>query len=92
MYEISEHVYQRLAELLIDEIGARDFFSGAVIYHDGDVECRLVCTAVVRHSKREPRAIVSIAPVWWELHSTIGQEELCNDFSFNDMLSYIELN
>lgn len=91
MYEITDYVYQRLAELLIDEIGARDFFSGAVIYQDGEVECRLVCTAIVTHHKREPRAIVSIVPVWWEMHSTIGEEMLCNDFSFSEMLAHVDL-
>lgn len=91
MYEISTHVYQRLAEMLIDEIGSRDFFSGSVICCDGEVECRLSCTVVVRHAKSCLRSIVSIAPVWWELHSTIGQEELYNDFSFGEMLSHLEL-
>lgn len=92
MYEISESINRRLAKMLIDEIGLSDFFSGAVTCYDGEVECRLVCTVVVRRSKHNPRAIVGIAPVWWDLHSTIGQKRLCNDFSFNEMLSTIGLN
>ena len=92
MYEISESIYRRLAKMLIDEIGLSDFFSGSVTCYDGEVECRLVCTVVVRRSKRNPRTIVGIAPVWWDLHSTIGEERLCNDFSFNEMLSTIGLN
>lgn len=92
MYEINESVYRRLAELLISEIGLRDFYSDAITLQDGEVECRLLCTAVVRRRNGNTRDMVSIAPVWWELQTTAGCEVLNNDFSFNEMLNHIELN
>jgi hypothetical protein len=30
--------------------------------------------------------IEKIIPVWWELHTTIGGQELLNDFSFRELL------
>ena len=90
MYELTPTIYLKLASLLAEQIGMRHFFSGVVVCHDGDIECRLVCTVVVSREKRNPRSITSIAPVWWELRTTSGAEELCNDFSFDEMLQFFE--
>ena len=90
MYETTPTIYFKLASLLAEQIGMRHFFSGVVVCHDGDIECRLVCTVVVSREKRNPRSITSIAPVWWELRTTSGAEELCNDFSFDEMLQFFE--
>ena len=90
MYETTPTIYFKLASLLAEQIGMRHFFSGVVVCHDGDIEFRLVCTVVVSRDKRNPRSITSIAPVWWELRTTSGAEELCNDFSFDEMLQFLE--
>lgn len=90
MYETTPTIYFKLASLLAEQIGMRHFFSGVVVCHDGDIECRLVCTVVVSRDKRNPSSITSIAPVWWELRTTSGAEELCNDFSFDEMLQFLE--
>ena len=90
MYETTPTIYFKLASLLAEQIGMRHFFSVVVVCHDGDIECRLVCTVVVSREKRNPRSITSIAPVWWELRTTSGAEELCNDFSFDEMLQFFE--
>ena len=89
MYEMTPTLYLELASLLVEQIGTRDFYSGTIICRDGDVECRLICTVVVNGDRSDPRRITSIVPVWWELRTTHGAEELDNDFSFSEMLNYI---
>ena len=90
MYETTPSIYLELASLLVERIGTRDFFSGSIICYDVDVECRLICTVVVGHDKRDLRRITSIVPVWWEMCTTHGTEELDNDFSFAEMLQYLD--
>ena len=90
MYETTPSVYLKIAELLLAKIGTRDFFSGSVTLHDGDVECRLICTLVVSRERHIPYCVVELLPVWWEFRTSTENGELSNDFSFNEMMSYIE--
>ena len=89
MYETTPTIYFKLATLLVERIGLRDFFSGSVTLYDGDTECRLICTVIVYSDRHDPALIESISPVWWEMRTTCGAEELDNDFSFSEMLQYI---
>lgn len=91
MYEITPTLYLELATLLLEQIGTRDFFAGAVTVNDGDVECRLICTVVVYRDRRNTRHITSLSPVWWELRTTEGEEVKSNDFSFGEMMQYVNL-
>ena len=92
MYEISSSLYLEIAERLAGAIRSKSFFSGVVTLYDGDVECRLCCTLIIsRSGENEPSGverITSLVPVWWELKTAINGEPLCNDFSFNTMLTY----
>ncbi len=90
MYETTPSVYLKIAELLLAKIGTRDFFSGSVTLHDGDVECRLICTLVVSRERHIPYCVVELLPVWWEFRTSTENGELSNDFSFSEMMSYIE--
>ena len=90
MYETTPSVYLKIAELLLAKIGTRDFFSGSVTLHDGDVECRLICTLVVSRERHIPYCVVELLPVWWEFKTSTENGELSNDFSFSEMMSYIE--
>ena len=90
MYETTPSVYLKIAELLLAKIGTRDFFSGSVTLHDGDVECRLICTLVVSRERHIPFCVVELLPVWWEFRTSTENGELSNDFSFSEMMSYIE--
>lgn len=90
MYETTPSVYLKIAELLLAKIGTRDFFSGSVTLHDGDVECRLICTLVVSRERYIPYCVVELLPVWWEFRTSTENGELSNDFSFSEMISYIE--
>jgi hypothetical protein len=90
MYETTPSVYLKIAELLLAKIGTRDFFSGNVTLHDGDVECRLICTLVVSRERHIPYCVVELLPVWWEFRTSTENGELSNDFSFSEMMRYIE--
>ena len=93
MYEISNSLYLEIAERLADAIRSKSFFSGVVTLYEGDVECRLCCTLIIsRSNENEPggvERITSIVPVWWELKTDVFGEVICNDFSFNTMLTYL---
>lgn len=94
MYEFSDDVYLEVAERLMQAIGRKEFFSGAVTYYDDEVCCRLKISAVVYRTKgggAEPQRSVEarVVPVWWEMTTTIGNEELLNDFSFREMMALI---
>ena len=92
MYTISHQLYIEVAERLWGAIGTREYFSGRVTLFAEDVECKLQCTLFIergRDSESEGRLgeITKITPVWWEFHTTIGCEEILNDFSFGEMLN-----
>ena len=94
MYEFSDDVYLEVAERLMQAIGRKEFFSGAVTYYDDEVCCRLKISAVVHRTKTnnpEPQMSVEarVVPVWWEMTTTIGNEEVLNDFSFREMMALI---
>lgn len=91
MYAISHQLYIEVAERLMGAIGGREFFSGSVGLVSGDVECKLICTLFIKrssHATSEGRLaeITDIIPVWWEFHTTIGSEEIANDFSFKELI------
>ena len=95
MYEITPLLYLKVAEALGDAIGNKDFFSGSVTVSDSNVDCRLVCTLVVSRESVSAdmgsgTRIIRLSPVWWEFHTYCDEEELLNDFSFNELRCYIQ--
>ena len=91
MYTVSHQLYLEVAERLMSAIGRKEYFAGSVTCVDGDTECRLTCTLIVvrnNHSADEGRLpeISKLIPVWWEFHTTVGSEELLNDFSFRELI------
>jgi hypothetical protein len=44
---------------------------------------------VIRRKKHHANIIENITPVWWTLTTTLGGEELANDFSFNELKHHI---
>ena len=91
IYSISTKLYQRVAELLLEAVEDRDYFSGVVDFLTEDgVKCELVVSCVVcRRSSQMPegegRAISSIIPVWWEFRTSCPAGVLDNDFSFREL-------
>lgn len=91
MYETTPPIYLKIAELLFEQIGTRDFYSGGVSLNDGDIECRLICTLVVERDRQNNNRITALLPVWWEFKTMAGGGELCNDFSWGEMLQAVGL-
>ena len=96
MYEFSNDVYLQVAERLMEVIGDRDFFSGVVLCYDDEVCCRLRTTVVVHRNTIQggdmPKdVVVRVTPVWWEMSTTIGGDEVTNDFSFREMINLLLL-
>lgn len=91
IYSISSQLNERIAEALLAAIGTRNFFSGSVcVVSDDDVECTLRTSCVVYRRpvsmpEGEGSAILSVVPVWWELHTVCAAGVLDNDFSFGDL-------
>ncbi len=91
IYSVSPELNERIAEELLEAIGTRNFFSGSVrVVSDDDVECTLRTSCVVYRRpvvlpEGEGRAIRSVIPVWWELHTVCAAGVLDNDFSFGDL-------
>lgn len=96
MYEFSNDVYVEIAQRLLEAIGSRDYFNGVVAYDDEDVYCRLRTTVVVR-TRRIPTLLPTIitereiVPVWWDMTTEMGSEEITNDFSFGEMMDALRL-
>ena len=92
MYTISNQLYHEVSERLLSAIGSKTYFSGSVTFTHGEVDCRLICTLFIERNRGTEcdghRATISkIIPVWWEFHTSIGSEELLNDFSFKELLT-----
>lgn len=90
MYEVSHQLYLEVWQRLMDEIAGREFFAGNVSVVAGNVDCKLTCTLIVGYDQLNDAGcsgnIASkITPVWWEFHTTEGNEEMINDFSFREM-------
>ncbi|MBR5133315.1 MAG: hypothetical protein IKV29_04335 [Alistipes sp.] len=91
MYNVSHQLYIEVADKLWGAIGCKEYFSGSVQHTSGDTDCRLVCTLLIereRDTNVEGRLapIKRIVPIWWEFHTTIGSEEILNDFSFKELI------
>lgn len=94
MYNISPQLYLRIADKLIAAIGSKEFFSGHIKHTEGDTECTLICTLVIKHDDKPTEgrcfnAVSALIPIWWEFHTTVEGEELINDFSFREFTATI---
>lgn len=91
---LEARIYEALAQELIEQIGARDYITTTVEVEDGDRFFRLTLTAVLyRRTECRPegtaRPITDVVPIWWELHSFVGDEEVLNDATFERIKEYI---
>ncbi len=91
IYTVSAELYAQVAELLLERIGSKSYFSGVVELSTADgVECRLVTSCVIYRRRiimpeGEAQPIYSVVPVWWEFHAFTPATEICNDFSFREL-------
>lgn len=91
IYSVSTQLYREVADRLMEAIGDKGYFSGAVELNSEDaVACRLVTSCVVwRTSSGMPEGegsrVRSVVPVWWEFHTACAAGVLDNDFSFGEL-------
>lgn len=85
---IEPHIYEALAQKLLEEIGMRDYITTSLEVEDGDLFFRFTCSAIIyRRTEQWPEGVFEvisdIVPVWWELRSFRDGEEVLNDATFN---------
>lgn len=91
IYSVSTQLYREVADRLLEAVGDRFYFSGAVeLTTEEGVACRLVTSCVVYRTpsempEGEGSRVRSVIPVWWEFHTTCAAGRLDNDFSFRDL-------
>lgn len=94
LYPVIPDLYRKTARLLLERIGAQNYFSGSISFGYGTRECRLVATIVVYRSverlpEGEVERIDDLVPVWWEFHTSDSSGEHGNDFSFGELKRYL---
>ena len=95
MYDVLPELYREVANKIIEHVGRRGYYSGALDFEWESVECRMVLSAVIyRRTEQVPEGerslVVDMVPVWWEFHTFVDGEEVLNNFSFNEMREYID--
>lgn len=95
MYRISPEFYCKVAELLLEQVDLKEYYSGMFEFDFENVRCRMVLSAVVyRRDMMQPegmiRIVADVIPVWWEMHTEIDGQEQLNDFSFNQLREHIK--
>ena len=88
MYSISEDQYREVMERLVEEVHRKDYYSGSIsgVFHD-DVEWHLELAVVVYN---DGWAINDIVPVWWNFNTYNDEDELNNDFQFEEIRTLIK--
>ncbi len=87
MLIINSTLYERLADLLVDAIDGKEFYSDVIDFQHDQVECCFSATLMIyyrehRFPEGNEMQIENIVPVWWEFHSIEGERERLNDFDF----------
>ena len=95
MYTISSKLYHQVATHLVDLVGQRGYYSGTFEFEFEELFCQMALSAVVYHQSQPDEgykscAVADMIPVWWEFHTYRDEEELLNDFSFNELRCYIQ--
>lgn len=91
---IEPHIYAAIAQEMLDKIGDRNCISTSIEVEDGDLYFRFTLSALIYHQTvRAPEGtfevISNVVPVWWELHSFLGEEEVLNDATFDELKGYL---
>ena len=94
MYDVLPELYREVANKIIEHVGRRGYYSGALDFEWESVECRMVLSAVVyRRTEQYPEGerplVADMVPVWWEFHSTTDEGEVLNDFDFAELKEYL---
>lgn len=98
MYQITSKLYLEVLNHLIGQIDNKGYYSGSFELDFDDIRCRMTLSAVIYRSNNSDSEsngseIEDIIPVWWEFHTITANgdgEEILNDFSFNELRTYLE--
>ncbi len=88
MLIINPTLYERLGELLVEQIGSRTFYSGEIAIYEEQVDYIFNATLMIYYRcehlpEGSQTAISDIVDVWWELTTTTDDGVQHNDFDFN---------
>lgn len=92
MYSVSPELYLETASRLTEAVGPASYFSGSFAFLHGGTECRFTGSVIVyRQRESLPEGacerIADFVPVWWEFHTRVDEQEVLNDFSFDELRS-----
>jgi hypothetical protein len=84
-----------VATHLVELVGQGGYYSGTIEFEFEELFCQMTLSAVVYHQSQPDVgythcAVADMIPVWWEFHTYRDEEELLNDFSFNELRCYIQ--
>lgn len=88
MLQINQLLYEQLAELLVDAIDGKEFFSDEIYIAQPQADHSFSATLMIYYKEHiypegARMQINNIVPIWWEFHSDTAQGEVLNDFDFN---------
>ena len=92
---ISDVTYQTFADLLVFNLGHREYLSDSICVTEGDVEFTLSFTIVAHYSKSMDEEtygieiLNNVSPVWWKFEAFDNDKPINTDFSFDELKSYI---
>ena len=95
MYDVSSVIYGKVAEMITERIGRSDYVSECLEFEVDGIQCRFLFSAIAYRRRLylpegECDELSDLVPVWWEFHTYCDEEELLNDFSFNELRYYIQ--
>ncbi len=88
MYRTPNELYTTLAEVFSERITSDNLYSGVIELSYNEVDIRFIVT-VIPFFRQDCQNGVNIyylhnlIPVWWELHTTLPEGEVINDFDFS---------
>lgn len=93
MYQITQTIYEKLTEKLLNILTPTTIFSNQIEIVEDDVIIQFTATIVPYYREEilpegEISILYDIVPVWWELQTTTNNGVVINDFDFKT-LKYI---
>lgn len=94
MIEISNDIYDAVAQRLRQQFDGSVYFNGCVEFDTEQFRASLKLTAIIyRTTESMPEGrflrIADIVPVWWEFSTVRECGPVLNDFSFAELKNYI---
>lgn len=93
-YSVSSHLYEEALREIKEAIGGENYFSGTIRFRFAEMDCWLRVSVIVYRQKEVfpegvDHKIVDLVPVWWEFHTENQGVEILNDFSWEELRTYL---